>query len=484
VFNINENENPSNQEIEKRKINLDADAFYRRVQHKDILEKLLTEIQPVDFHDVIGLPHDKNLRQKHKIYATIKHLLITAKNKNWNLCKCFDYIYVFNGSFWKQCSKDDFRKFLSETSIKMGLPDYEARIYDFSDRLLKQFLSDAHLKEPVIEKGNVLINLNNGTFKFTENVWGLHQFNPDEFLTHQLAFDYDVNAKCPLFENYLLKVLPDIESQMVLQEFAGNIFANLNLEKMLVLLGGGGNGKSVYFNVINALLGKENVLNFPLGMFGHEYNRARLSNVLVNYSSEKGFDLHPDILKTLISGEPLQAREPHGKSYSIYNKVKFIINCNELPRETESTDAYFRRFLIVLFETKISKEEKDIDLADKIIASELPGVFNWLLEGLKRIIEQKQFTHCPKADIALIDFRKQTDSVQLFIEETRFEPSQTIKEALKPLYNLYKEFCKEDNYKPLGKNRFSKRLESKGFDPTRMNDGSTAYFITKKPIEL
>lgn len=475
----NEHEDSPNEENDKRKINLDAAAFYGRVDHKNILQKLLSGIQPVDFHDVIGLPHEQNLMQKHKIYAVVKHLLLTAQNKKWNLCKRFDYVYVYNGSYWRQCNKDDFRNFLSEAAIKMGMPDYEARIYDFSDKLLKQFLSDAHLSEPIVEKGNVLININNGTFRFTPEGWALHEFNPDDFLTHQLPFDYNENAKCPLFENYLLKVLPDPESRLVLQEFAGFIFTNLNLEKILVLLGGGGNGKSVYFNVINALMGKDNVLNYPLGMFGHEYNRAKLTNILVNYSSEKGFDLHPDTFKALISGEPLQAREPYGKPFTIYNKVKFIINCNELPRETESTEAYFRRFLIVPFDVKISEEDKDIDLAEKIIAAELPGVFNWVLQGLKRIIEQKQFTHCQKADNALHDFRKQADSVQLFVEENHFISSETNKEPLKPLYNEYKEFCKEDNYKPLGKNRFSRRLESKGFQPTRMNDGSTAYFMIK-----
>jgi putative DNA primase/helicase len=471
-----------NNESENQKPPLDVNAFLNRIDHNNILVKLLSEIQQVDFHDVIGLPHDENLMQKHKIYGVIKHLLITAKNKSWNLCKRFDYIYIYNGSFWKQCNKDDFREFLSAAAINMGMPDYEARLYDFADKLLKQFLSDAHLSEPLLDKGKVLINLNNCTYFFTSEGCGFQEFNPADFLTYQLPFAYDADASCPMFESYLEKVLPDLESRLVLQEFAGFIFTGLNLEKVLVLLGGGGNGKSVFFNVINALLGKDNVLNYPLGMFGHEYNRAKLTNILVNYSSEKGFDLHPDTFKALISGEPLQAREPYGKPFTIYNKVKFIINCNELPRETESTDAYFRRFLIVPFDVKISEEEKDIELADKIIAGELPGVFNWVLKGLKRIMEQKQFTHCSKADNALHDFRKQADSVQLFIDENKYIPSDSNKEVLKQMYTDYKEFCKEDNYKPLGKNRFARRLESKGFTPARMNDGSTAFMMVKEGV--
>lgn len=463
-----------------KRIKLNADAFYGRIDHEHIFEKLIAEIQPVDFFEVLGLPHEETLLQKHKIYAVVKHLIATAMNKNWNLCKRFDYIYIYNGSYWKQINKDDFKKFLSDAAVKTGLPDYEAKIFDFADKLLKQFISDAHLSEPNFSEGKVMINLQNGTFVFNEQGCSLEEFNPADFQTYQLPFNYESYATCPMFLKYLQMVLPDVESRMVLQEFAGFIFTNLNLEKILVLLGHGGNGKSVFFNILNALLGRNNVLNYPLGMFSSEYNRAKLTDVLLNYSSEKGFDLHPDTLKALVSGEPQQAREPYGKSFTIYNKVKFIINCNELPRETESTDAYFRRFLIVRFDEKISDDDKDIDLADKIIDKELPGVFNWLLEGLERIMFQKKFSPCPKSDNALEEFRKQADSVQLYIEENNFVNSDTNREALKTLHNDYKEFCKEDIYKPLGKNRFSKRLANKGFVQTRLGDGTTAFFIAKQ----
>jgi len=456
---------------EKKIIHLNSDAFYGRPDHKDILQKLLGEIQPVNFREVIGLAEDEDLKQKHIVFAVIKQLLQTARNRQWNLCKAYEYTYVYNGAYWKQCSKDDIKKFLADAAVKMGLPDYDAKHYEFTDKLLKQFMSDAHLPTPEHNDSRILINLHNGTFQFTPDGWSQKGFDPNDFLTYQIRFDYDRAATCPIFEKYLLRVLPDESSRRVLQEFAGFIFTKLNLEKCLVLTGGGGNGKSVFMNILCALTGRENTLNYSLGLFSHEYNRAKLTNVLVNYSSEKGFDLNPDTFKALISGEPLQAREIYQRPFTLYNKAKFITNCNELPRETESTEAYFRRFLIVPFDVKISDDEKDISLADKIISTELPGVFNWLLEGLKRILRQQRFSYCAKAEQALGEFRKQSDSVQLFVEEQNYQPSETNKEALSDLYNSYKNFCRDDGYKPVGKNKFSQRMERKGFEKIRRNDG-------------
>ena len=60
-------------------------------------------------------------------------------------------------------------------------------------------------------------------------------------------------------------MLPDADAQRVLAEFIGFSFVRgINPEKMLVLLGGGSNGKSVTLAIIEALLGRQNVSNVTL----------------------------------------------------------------------------------------------------------------------------------------------------------------------------------------------------------------------------
>ncbi|MBA3766831.1 MAG: DNA primase, partial [Acidobacteria bacterium] len=66
------------------------------------------------------------------------------------------------------------------------------------------------------------------------------------------------------------------------------------------------------FDVINALLGVENIANYSLTSLSHEYHRAKLANKLLNYSSEISTRLEADIFKRLTSGEPVEARLPYG----------------------------------------------------------------------------------------------------------------------------------------------------------------------------
>jgi putative DNA primase/helicase len=419
----------------------------------------------------------KKIKQKHYVVSIITELLKVAENSKWNLCQCYDYVYVYNGAYWKQLNKEDLKYFLGEVAVRFGYPEIDAKHHSFKDELLKQFITQAHLPAPENDREKIFINLQNGTFEFTGGKWQLKKFDPKDFLTYQLPFSYKESANCPMFNSYLEKVLPDIESRIILQEYSGFIFTKLNLEKCLILIGSGANGKSVFFNVLTALIGKENTLTYPIGLFNHEYNRAKLTNVLLNYSSEKGTDLNVETFKALVSGEPLQAREPYGKPFSINNKVKFIMNCNELPKETESTEAYFRRYIIIPFEVKIPEAERDIDLAEKIIANELDGVFNWLLKGLERLVANKKFTESEKVNNALAEFKRQADTVALFIDEYGLKPCKENKRSLAELFANYKAFCSENNDKAFGKNNFSNKLENKGFESTRLNDGSKGFYL-------
>jgi len=452
-------------------------AFEGRKNHLDVLNSLVDEISPINIREFLNLPEDVEEKQKHIIVAVVKHLLEFAADRQWNLSKVYDYTYVYNGAFWQQLDKEDMKQFLGKAAIKMGCPDYEVRFYEFKDKLLKQFLTDAYLPAPPAQPDKILINLQYGTMEFTTEGWIHREFRPADFLTYQLPFSHDQDAQCPLFNKYLSEVLTDESSRIILQEFSGYIFTNMNLEKMLMLTGSGSNGKSVFFNIISALVGKQNMLNYSLGLFSHEYNRAKLTNVLLNYSSEKGTELNPDTFKALVSGEPLQAREPYGKSFTLFNKVRFIVNANELPKETEHTEAYFRRYLIIPFDVTITEAQRDIELADKIIADELSGVFNWLLIGLERIIRNKKFTRCERSEKALADFQRQADSVALFTEEFNYQRSESHKESVAELYLKYKMFCNDDGYKHVGKNKFSGRLEKNGFIKTRMSNGATAFFM-------
>ena len=501
--------------------------------HAKILHQLIVQFEPLDF-EVLAFPQAEKLREqleqldrkltnpdgslntdkaldrereqwkdlkkqldklklnlKHYLVLSIENALQFAEKNRWGLCKNHDFIYLYNGTFWAEIDKETFQKFLGEAAEQMGVAKFSARFYQFREQLFKQFLATAYLPTPESNKDTVLINLQNGTFEISPHGTKLRPFDRSDFITYQLPFEYNPQAKAPLFEDYLNKVLPDPERQRVLAEYLGFIFIKhgsnaLKEEKALILYGTGANGKSVFFEVVNALLGTDNVSSYSLQSLTNDngYFRAKLANKLVNYASEINGNLEASIFKQLVSGEPVEARLPYGQPFILKQYAKLIFNCNELPKDVEHTNAYFRRFLIIPFDVTIPPQEQDKNLHTKIIEKELSGVFNWVLQGLNRLLEQKKFSDCEAAQQAVEQYKIESNSVQMFLNENEYKGSLTNYKLIKDLYPEYRAFCIDDGMTPFKKTNFIKQLRALSLVVDRVSQNQLAVFIEAPGISF
>jgi putative DNA primase/helicase len=463
------------------------------IPHRKILSHLLDDIDKVqDFRQLaadygLNIQEDEKILQKHLTVLTIEHLIASAKKRDWGMCKKHESVYLFNGAFWKKINKDDLQAFLGHAAEKIGINGLDAKHHRFRDELIKQFHSVAHLPIPDTNDQPVLINLQNGTVEIDPKGSELVKIrNPkrEDFLTYQLPFIYDSDALAPRFKQYLDEVLPDEQLQKILAEFIGYVFVKtdqLKLEKALILHGPGGNGKSVFFDIVNALLGPENVSTYTLESLTNQngYYRAKIANKLVNYGSEISTNMQTAMFKQMVSGEPVEARLPYGEPFTLNNYAKLVFNCNELPTDVEHTNAFFRRFMIIPFEVMIPEEDQDKQLSKKIIDNELSGVFNWVLDGLKRVLKQKGFSQSEVIEKRNNKYRKESDSVQMFISERGYSESMVDWTALKELYAKYKRYCEADGYYPVAKRKFSKRLEKSGYKKVKKTEGMS-FHITKE----
>lgn len=442
--------------------------------HDEIIKKLLEKIIKVDFNELTGIPD--NLKKKHYLVCCIEKILSHAKANNWGICKNHDFIYLYNGAYWKLIDREVLKTFLGEAAEKMGIDKYDARHYLFREQLYKQFLAIANLPKPDQPHELVYINLINGTFEISPERQQLRPPQRQDFLTYQLPFEYDNKADAQIFMKYLDRVLPDKAMQDILSEYMGYVFikpTTLKLEKTLLLYGPGANGKSVFFDIINALLGPENISSYSLQSLTNEagYFRAMLGNKRVNYASEINGNLETSIFKQLVSGEPVEARLPYGEPFILTDYAKLIFNCNELPKDVEQTNAYFRRFLILPFNVVIPEIEQDKQLAQKIIKSELPGVFNWVLAGLNRLLINKNFTECEAVKLQLEEYKKNSDSVKMFLDDENYSKSVEGWTPFKDIYLQYRTYCYESGYKICAKRTVSERLKAMGYVFERKNFG-------------
>lgn len=447
-----------------------------KITHDSVLREILDSLEPLDFRAEAGLDSGDNLSQKHQVVLTVSAVLAASFSLQCGLCRNQDFIYTYNGEYWKQVDREMLKTFLGEAAEKLGVEIITAKYHKFRDELYKQFLMFAHLPKPENESETVVINLQNGTFEITEKEFYIRDFRREDFLTYQLPFEYEPNAAYPKWQAFLDEVLPDKSKQDVLAEYIGYVFArHLKLEKTLILFGTGANGKSVVFEVINALLGKENITNYSLEALGGNYYRAMIANKLLNYSSEISNRLQAEKFKQLTSGEPVEARLPYGQPFTLYNYARLAFNCNELPKDVEHSEAFFRRFLIIPFDITIPEYRRNPNLPKEIISTELSGVFNWMLDGLKRLLRQNGFSPCDAVQKMVENFRRESNSVAMFIEDEEYQKSSTDFEPLKDLYPLYRNYCQDNGFRAVNSKNLAKRLEELGFESEKKSFGKVFY---------
>ena len=232
-----------------------------------------------------------------------------------------------------------------------------------------------------------------------------------------------------MFRRYLDEVMPEKEAQDVLAEYIGWLFIpELKLERVLFLYGSGCNGKSVFVEIIEALVGKDNVSHESLSDLCGEYganSRANLSGKLLNTCSDVAPNAFAgDLFKRLASQEPISMKTLYKDVITTDEYARMLFCLNELPRTNDISNGFYRRFLIAPFQVEIPKARINPELSRKIIARELPGIMNWVLKGRKRLVMNKKFTESPVINRALEEYRsRNTRKIRSLLLPPFFEAS-------------------------------------------------------------
>src|SRR5262249_25529434 len=160
------------------------------VRHDEVLNKALEKLSPYEWSKL------ESQTQRAYYVITVDKVLRALRAIGCGLCKHNEAIYEFNGQHWKELDRDLLMDFLAMAAEKLDVPLLTAKDFSFREKLFKQFLAMAYLPKPKRSEGVTLINLSNGTFEVTATNQTLREFRHDDFLTYQLPFAYDPNARC------------------------------------------------------------------------------------------------------------------------------------------------------------------------------------------------------------------------------------------------------------------------------------------------
>lgn len=421
----------------------------------------------------------------------------------------------YNGRHWKQMQDLELKTFFSKAAKVMGIDGYTAMYPDFLNKSFDSFLTATYAVTKPRTSGAIL-NCGNGTLFLDErgNV-ELRPFNPEDGLMYVLPYDYDETATAPKWEKFLSEVLPEAADRLNLAEFCGSCFSGIRHERLAYLYGATGrNGKTTAKDIISAAFGLENVSNASLDSLtdnngtGHA-SRAALEGKLLNACGEIEAKItSSSLLKQLATREALSVRPPFEKYARVLPEgsyARLMFCCNDLPTFTSGAgSAEKRRFLFIEFKEEISQERAILDLDKQIISAELPGVLNWMIDGLRRLIANEgKFTYNPHAEAIADKFLENSNSVFAYCKEMGIIPDNAGNRAkysglytaercgTNEIYNAaanmlttsgrtfesYATFCENAGLFKVKRGKFFAHLAARGFKKQHTMQGSMFFFL-------
>jgi len=304
--------------------------------------------------------------------------------------------YRRNGElFLTEKIKDLFEENFSEVYVRPTVYDIKASTY--IDR--KDF--ELPLNMIPVKNGILKILIKKDRYWDFDTV-ELIENSPDHFVVNRIPVAYDPTAKCPMWLEFLNTVFPP-EDIPFLQEYVGyTLYRVFTFHKVLMLVGPHNTGKSTFIFIVTCLLGspEENSVNcksIPLQVLSDDFYRVELYKALLNALADLSSKALKDSswFKQITGGDYIPARTLYQKPFSFLPYAKHMWSCNVIPYSYDDDNSFWGRWRIIKTGKMIfnpGDPGTDPNLKYKIVEEELPGILNWSLQGLSRLLHQGHFT--------------------------------------------------------------------------------------------
>lgn len=304
------------------------------------------------------------------------------------------------------------------------------------------------------------INFTNGLLDWRTGT--LVDHTPDVLTTVQLPVDYDPDATCPEFDRFLSEVVPDDVVSIMWELIGYLMFSGNPLHKAVMLVGGGGNGKSTFLHVVEALLGgRRNVTAVSLhDLANTRFATASLFGKLANIAGDidAKYLESTAVFKQVTGGDTLRAEHKGRDSFDFAPWAVPVFSANKVPPSADTTVGYFRRWLVLQFPNSfIGKEDRWLE-ARLTQPSELRGIAAKAIRALPELLDRGDFELSESARAARDDFIRRVDQVRTWLDECCEVAPEHPWCSRTSLYGDYKMWARRDNQRPVSAKEFYDRL--------------------------
>ena len=323
-----------------------------------------------------------------------------------------------------------------------------------------------------------ILNCPNGTLDLRTGMLCPHR--PEDMLTMLAGVGFDPDAKAPLWEAFIHRVLGGSDDLVnFVQKAAGYSLTGLTTEQVFfVLYGSGANGKSTFTGMLTEALGDYGKA-LPRGLLtaqkfeGHPTILADLFRVRMSVSSEvkPGSEWDGERIKSITGGDKIKARRMREDFWEFTATHKIWLATNHQPVTTDNSEGFYRRLRMIPFTVTIPENERDPKLMEKLRA-ELPGILAWAVRGCLKW--QKEGLESPEeVQAATRDYRERQDPFGRFLSEC-CDINDEVRIQASELLSAYEKWSRGNREKSLSAKELATAMLEKGF---QIKKSSSNYYL-------
>ena len=295
------------------------------------------------------------------------------------------------------------------------------------------------------------IHLANGTL-FLD---GSFSEGKPEIVRSRLPVSYNVHAPQPETWLRFLHGLLHEEDIPTLQEYLGYcLIPSTKGQRMLILKGSGGEGKSQIGVVMSAIFGNNMKDGSIAKISENRFARADLEHILVCVDDDMKMEAlrSTNYVKSIVTAQGKMDLERKGKqSYQGWMFCRLLAFSNgDLQSLYDRSNGFYRRQLILTTKDKPPNRIDDPDIAEKMKA-EAEGIFLWMFAGLQRLISHRfQFTESERTRENREYVKRDSNNLIDFMESEGFiRLKADYWASSKEIYETYQMWCEENALMPL-----------------------------------
>ena len=308
------------------------------------------------------------------------------------------------------------------------------------------------------------IAFSNGLLRFGDRRLTPHTV--EYFNQYALPYKYDGDAPVPeLWLKSLDQWFPgDAEAIQLVQEWFGYVVSGrTDLQKALYIQGSSRSGKSTLEQVLEGLIGAENVLG---GLSADNLTeRFGLSGAI-----GKALLVFPDIhfgrnaraasetLKKLVGGDAITIDRKGIQHWTGRLPGRVMFMSNHAANFPDASGAAQKRLMFLEMNQRFEGAAQNSRLVEQL-REELPGILNWSLDGLERLSERGHFLQPESAQDAVSTAAANASPLEEFTDECCVVDADE-RVGCDDLYRAWKSWCQDNGHTPGASNKFGQRLKA------------------------